>query len=106
MSEYYDITVEQGQDIFDIAIQEYGGVDALFVVLEDNASIDLTTELQAGDVLSIRREPASTLISDPQSLAWFRARQVRVRNQGLAGEAEIPIPTSAFTEGFTIGFES
>ena len=34
---YYLVPVELGQDIFDIAIQEYGSLEYVFKVVEDNA---------------------------------------------------------------------
>ena len=106
MSECYTIVVEQGQDIFDLAIQEYGSVESLFVLLADNRAIDLTTELASGATLQIQETPDTTDIPDLVAMKWFRNNQVRVRNN--AGEAEplLPNPPAGFTEGFTTGYDS
>lgn len=106
MSEYYTIVVERGQDIFDLAIQEYGSVEALFVLLGDNPSIDLTTELAAGATLQIQQSPAATDITDLVAMKWFRNNQVRVRNNAGDAEPLLPNPPAGFTEGFTIGYDS
>lgn len=51
----YIIKVAEGQTLFDIAIQEYGQADAIFLILEDNLDVDLAAALIAGQELVIRK---------------------------------------------------
>ena len=47
---YFLVPVELGQDIFDIAIQEYGSLEYVFKVVEDNA-LTIDEKLDAGSLL-------------------------------------------------------
>lgn len=48
-------TAKQGQTPFDVAVQWYGSLDYLFVLLEDN-NISATVSFDHGDQLTIRDE--------------------------------------------------
>jgi len=50
------IKVSQGQTIYDIASSYYGCYEGIFLLLEDNPSISLISELMAGQSLVIRNE--------------------------------------------------
>lgn len=55
-----EVTVHSGQTLVDIAIQEYGCFEGVFLLAEDNA-ISPTKKMNAGDVLMVRDEvPALT----------------------------------------------
>ncbi|WP_027470135.1 hypothetical protein [Saccharicrinis fermentans] len=54
-------TVHQGQNIFDIAIQEYGTLQGIEKLTIDN-SIGLTENLPVGSVLNIRNEKLNKLV--------------------------------------------
>jgi hypothetical protein len=49
----FSITVQEGQTIYDIAIQEYGCAEAVSLLTADN-NIGLSTEFEGGEILSIR----------------------------------------------------
>ncbi len=54
-SNIYTVTVEPGQTTEDIALQEYGHVDATYSVCKDNG-LDIGTEINPGTDLLINRE--------------------------------------------------
>lgn len=58
------ITVGQGQTIYDIAIQEYGSIDGVDLLLKDNPSLDMATMLAPGSILHIKSEPIDKAIVD------------------------------------------
>ncbi|GAB2586651.1 hypothetical protein [Spirosoma areae] len=47
-------TILDQQSLFDIAVEVYGDVDAVFWLLEDNPGVGLTDRLQVGQSLNIR----------------------------------------------------
>lgn len=50
-----DITVKPNQSLFDIAIQEYGNIEGVFHLVEDNESLTgITDNVFAGEVLKVR----------------------------------------------------
>ena len=51
------------QTIVDIAIQEYGSVEAVFDIMEDNPGVNLQTRV-AGKLLKIRDVPTNKPIAD------------------------------------------
>jgi len=49
------IIVKEGQSLFDIAVQEYGTVDAIFLLIEDNDFINkIDDNISPGDIIKIR----------------------------------------------------
>lgn len=51
------IVVKNKQSLFDIAIQEYGNVEAVFWIIEDNDWIHSPVDIiEAGDELNIREQ--------------------------------------------------
>jgi hypothetical protein len=59
------IEVEHNQSLFDIAIQEYGSVEAVEWLVEDNDWIYSVVDIiEAGDMLKIRNEVVHTPIRD------------------------------------------
>jgi hypothetical protein len=48
------ITVRYGQTIFDIALQWFGDISGIAFIIEDNPSINLENELEAGTGINIR----------------------------------------------------
>lgn len=73
----YQKRVEFGQDIYDLCLQEYGSVEAIFLVLEDNPDVDLQTVLQAGQVLNFRVDMPVEVPRNEQ-MQHFRNEQTRV----------------------------
>lgn len=49
----YKVPVIQGQSLLDIAIQEYGGVEHIFKIIEDNPTLTLNSNIGAGDSIEI-----------------------------------------------------
>lgn len=75
----YQKPVEIGQDIYDLCIQEYGSIEAVFLLLEDNPEIDLQTPLLAGQVLNFRVELPIELPRKTTEIQYFRNTKTRVR---------------------------
>lgn len=72
------ITVEQGQSVWDIALQEYGSVSEVFRLLADNPQLTsgLNTQLAAGQKLQIQRTPSG--LPDADLVEVFRRNQVKI----------------------------
>lgn len=73
----YSKRTESGQDIFDMTIQEYGYIDLLFVMLDDNG-LEPTNDLETGQVLSFREVVPNELEFDAERLDYFRRNEIRV----------------------------
>ena len=75
--EFYQRNIEEGQTIWDIAVQEYGDVMMAWTILEDNpvALTDLNTDLIPGSWLKIRKEPVE---DDKELMNHFRNNQIYV----------------------------
>lgn len=76
-NQYYKL-IERGQDLFDLCLQEYGDVRALFLLLEDNPALDLTRELIAGEQVLFRIEVPDELPIDKNVMDYFRTNTIRV----------------------------
>lgn len=59
-----NINVRQGQNIFDVAIQEYGSAESVIKLLQDNTQLSLESELIAGQSLTIIQDPDRKEIVD------------------------------------------
>jgi hypothetical protein len=67
------ITVENGQNIFDIAVQEYGSVEGAAALIADNALADgYATILTGGQILLIKSAP-----TDAKMLADIKAAGIK-----------------------------
>jgi hypothetical protein len=72
----YTINTEVGQSIWDIAVQEYGDVSAVWLLLQDNEIIaDLNTILPPGTELIIRQNP---IVADAELMNFFRNNKIVV----------------------------
>lgn len=58
------IKVKQDQTLYDIALLAYGSVEGVIWLLEDNPAVDLETEPEAGDVLSLRDDAINKEVVD------------------------------------------
>ena len=78
MSEFYIKTVEAGQSLFDFSIQEYGDIDGVFYLVEDNPDVltGITDDLEAGMELKVRQEPVT--VDDKEVMKYMRDRKVNV----------------------------
>jgi hypothetical protein len=74
----YQKRVELGQDIYDLCLQEYGNLEAVFLLLEDNPDIDLQIELQAGQTLNFRVVLPVEIPRKNAEMQFYRDNKVRV----------------------------
>lgn len=81
-SNFYTKKVEYGQDIYDLCIQEYGSMETVFLVLEDNPIIDLETQLISGQELIFRIELPVTVPRN-ENVGYFRTSKRRVNNKDI-----------------------
>jgi hypothetical protein len=58
------VTVLDRQTIWDIAIREYGSVEGVFTIMEDNEGIDLVAPLVVGSLLKINKAPINKPVVD------------------------------------------
>lgn len=77
----YKKRVEEGQDIFDLCLQEYGGLNALFLLLADNPNLDLKKKLVAGNQINLRIEVPTNVPINKNQMDYFRRGGVRVNMQ-------------------------
>lgn len=84
MRNYCDQTVADRQSLRDLVVQEYGGIEELFRLVDDNPGITtLDAELTVGQVVRIQQSPS---LDKPQSdvMAAFRKNRIRVANGNVA----------------------
>ncbi|MEZ5017339.1 MAG: hypothetical protein R2800_09830 [Flavipsychrobacter sp.] len=80
--EFYTITSEEGQTIYDIAMQEYADYVGVYVLMKDNAVItDLNHNLAPGTKLLIRQSPD---VNDKELMEHFRANKIKVNSRADA----------------------
>lgn len=73
----YGKRIEDGQDIFDMTIQEYGDLRFLPAMLFDNG-LEASANLLTGQALSFRDVPPESLVVDAEILDYFRRNEIRV----------------------------
>jgi len=108
----YIKTVEEGQDIYDLCIQEYGSINAVFLLLRDNPQVDFIRKLIAGEKLVFRLNVPDEVPLDKNVLAYFRTQQIRVNSneQELLQEDDTLVTTTGNTittaQGNSIGISN
>lgn len=95
----YAITIEDGQSLLDVAIQEYGDTRGVMLLLADNA-VDLATDLVAGSTMQIRRDPAQGEVPDVARMNYFRDRRIRI----ITDTQVFPGPEGDFNDDFNDDF--
>jgi len=93
------ITVQEGQSLWDIAIQEYGGIEAVRTIEEQNPGVSRSLALNAGQKLLVEGDAV-----DAALLARLKEEQV-VPVTASKGEVILSVD-SGFSLGFSIGFKS
>ena len=73
---HYLVRVEEGQGIWDMAIQEYGTVAEVFRLLRNNPSLNLNSHLSALQLLSF--EQAVLLPEREAVMRHFRVNEIKV----------------------------
>lgn len=79
---HYEVITEEGQTIWAIALQEYGGLDGVYLLQADNPDIirDLNAALDAGTSLKIRTSITKNEVENYDIAQHFRENGVRVNN--------------------------
>lgn len=90
------INIETKQSLFDLSLQEYGSVEGLFLLMEDNNIASVNDNLNNGDALSIKSEAVNRGVVD-----YYEERGIGVR---LSVEFVPVVVTRAFSSGFSLGF--
>jgi hypothetical protein len=82
------------QNIYDLAVQYYGTVEAVFDIIEDNAelSLNLTSEIVPGTILKIK--PIANEVAE-----YFRIKGTEVATASLFIDA---CPSTFFVENFIV----
>jgi hypothetical protein len=75
--EMYEVLVEAGQSVYDIAVQEYADVSGVWLLLADNPTQcpDLNATLVPGAKIAIRQFPN---VSDVELMNYFRNNKIQV----------------------------
>lgn len=71
-----DYRVRYGQTIFDVAVQNYGTVEGVAILLEDNPGLTLNSDLEVGSTLRVNGERAL----DQGRVNYFRERGIIISN--------------------------
>lgn len=79
-----EVTATYGQTIYDIALRRYGCYEGVFVLMEDN-SINLNTQLVAGDVLLIRDQVPELSFNNRAIVDFYNTELVNP-NSGYVNE--------------------
>jgi hypothetical protein len=74
---FYQKRVEDGQTIFDLALQEYGSTLSVFMLLEDN-DLDIEIDLEDSAMLSFQILPI--VVPNSKIMQQFRREQTRINN--------------------------
>jgi hypothetical protein len=78
---FYIKKVEQGQDVIDLTLQEYGDIVALFLLLEDNPSFDVERELSSADEAKFRNSPDNFANINKRNLDFMRQNNILINTQ-------------------------
>lgn len=82
----HPIQVTDGQCLMDIAIQEYGSVEALFDLAKDNG-LEVDDDITAGQVLQIRDTLPDT--ADPDIVEYFTKMGFKVNSGAMVEIIEV-----------------
>jgi hypothetical protein len=95
---YREVRVVRGQSLFDLAIQEYGSVEEVYRLLDDNPEvITVDAELMPGSILKVQERPQ---LEDERTMNYFRTRNLKV----ATGETISPgVPGSLGGVYITVG---
>ena len=71
-------TIREGQSLLDVALQEFGAINGVFQILADNSSLELNSQVVAGDSILID----DTKSNDLAVREHFRKLKYRVNTGG------------------------
>lgn len=95
----YNIIVTYGQNIWDIAMQEFGSADAVFDLLLDNNIDSLNYELEPGQTLRIDEDKIPLFA--PKVAEYYAQNGIKV-NTGYIKEPPLVTELTIEEEGITI----
>lgn len=80
MGVFFDHIISDGQNLYDVSIQRYGSVAALFTLMEDNPELipNINAKFKPGDVLKIRTEFTELDDVDQENQRLFRTKDIKV----------------------------
>ena len=80
MAEFFSHIVTDGQTLFDIAIQQYGSLEGIVPLREDNPELipSIDTRLNPGDDLKIRTEFTELDDTAQENQRLFRTKEIPV----------------------------
>jgi hypothetical protein len=80
---FYEVVTE-GQNIYDLAVQCYGGLEGVFMLMEDNPDLlrGLNDSIPVGSQIKIDQEKAV----NKDVLKYFKKSGIRVNNTNDSGE--------------------
>jgi len=88
-SNWQNIVVQEGQSLFDIALQHYGNAEAVIDLVRDNGLQGITQQLQAGQLLLIN---TASERYNKAIVNYYRANGcLPATQQGVPFEERIPI---------------
>lgn len=69
-----NIIVQDGQTVWDLAIQQYGGVEGVFNLIKDNPGViaGVDSQLAAGTELKVKSDPVNTDV-----LAYYTENEIK-----------------------------
>ena len=76
----YTKTVEEGQSLFDLTIQEYGDIQGIFLLLFDNPGSLIGDVPTPGQSLAFRDNVPEGILEDQSIMDFYRKNNIRVNN--------------------------
>lgn len=84
MASFKDVIVKHNQSLYDISIQEFGSVEGVFWLLEDNETLYSPVDIiEAGDVLKIRDDAMHVPIKEELKHFEIVSGGVDTRPEGI-----------------------
>lgn len=90
-----EITVQGNQSNWDVALQEYGSVEGLFLLLEDNPGLTVDSELTPGQKLIIKSPPINADV-----VGYYAKKTIKITTIDPA----FPIPGADNNDDFNDDF--
>lgn len=81
----YRKVTEDGQSLIDLVIQEYGDVRLLGAVIADNNDPIVSENLTAGQSFSFRESLPENMVTDAETMDYFRRKEIRVNTHKTPG---------------------
>lgn len=79
-----EYTVQYGQSLWDIAIQEYGHIDGIFLLVKDNLQLSVTSVPAVGSKVLLRNEVPELSDNNQRIVAEFKRNNITVASNAPA----------------------